>query len=55
VSKPAELRALLIAEQTTDTAAAGHLRIVPLADYGQRPVRRELHRHRRFIDHAPDS
>ncbi len=44
-------RALLIAEQTTDSAAtlAAFSRIVPLSDYEQARIEREIHRHRRFI------
>jgi len=44
-------RALLIAEQTTDTTATldTFARIVPLADYERARIEREVHRHRRFI------
>ena len=44
-------RALLIAEQTTDSAAtlAAFSKIVPLSDYEQARIEREIRRHRRFI------
>ena len=44
-------RALLIAEQTTDSAAtlAAFSKIVPLSDYERARIEREIHRHRRFI------
>src|SRR5579863_10142541 len=44
-------RALLIAEQTTDTSATldAFSRIVPLTDFERARIEREVHRHRRFI------
>ena len=44
-------RALLVAEQTSDTTATldNFSRIVPLADYERARIERELHRHRSFI------
>ena len=44
-------RALLIAEQASDTAATldNFSRIVPLAEYERARIERELRRHRRFI------
>ncbi len=44
-------RALLVAEQTSDTTATldNLSRIVPLADYERARIERELHRHRSFI------
>jgi penicillin-binding protein 2 len=44
-------RALLIAEQASDTAATldNFSRIVPLAEYERTRIERELRRHRRFI------
>ncbi len=44
-------RALLVAEQTSDTATTldNFSRIVPLADYERARIERELHRHRSFI------
>ena len=44
-------RALLVAEQTSDTATTldNFSHIVPLADYERARIERELHRHRSFI------
>ena len=44
-------RALLVAEQTSDTTATldSFSRIVPLADYERARIEREVHRHRSFI------
>ena len=44
-------RALLVAEQTNDTAATldSFARIVPLSDSERARIEREIHRHRRFI------
>jgi penicillin-binding protein 2 len=44
-------RALLIAEQTTDTGTVldNVARIVALADYERARIERELHRHRRYV------
>ncbi len=44
-------RALLIAEQTTDTSSTleNFSRIVPLAEHERARIERDVHRHRRFI------